>query len=61
MVVGIKIKYINAEIVICCVNISMARYAQTINGDSFIDSVIHFVLDPRTFITLHKYVNMQNY
>ena len=23
-------------------------------------SVIHFVLDPRTFITLHKYVNMQN-
>ena len=36
MVVGIKIKYINAEIVICCVNISMARYAQTINGDSFI-------------------------
>ena len=36
MVVRIKIKCISAEIVICCVNISMARYAQTIFGDSLI-------------------------
>ena len=36
MVVRIEIKCINAEIVICCVNISMARYAQTIFGDSLI-------------------------